>query len=113
MNNLKCPKHGLVDCEACLKKVIQKSNADQQKIINRKEIISILEEMPLHYSTRIKFGENEYALKMIRKTTKNATMRDIQDYNIESDGWTKGYEKAINDIKEWRNKKYLELKNMK
>jgi len=81
---------------------------------NTDEFIKILEEMPLNRTFKLKIGENDYALKMIRKIPENkhATMEDIKQHNIECEAWEKGYEAAINKLKEWRNEQYLKLKNL-
>lgn len=79
------------------------------------DFIKILEEMPLGLARKIKIGENDYALKMVKKMPGNehATMESLHEHNIEMKGWDAGYEEAINRIKDWRNEQYLKLKNLK
>ena len=71
--------------------------------------------MPLGLTMKLKIGENDYALEMVRKSkeNRNATMDDIKQYNKECKEWEAGYKKAINKIKEWRNEQYLIIKNLK
>lgn len=78
------------------------------------EFIKILEEMPTGYSFKLRIGENEYALKQIKKIPENryATMEDIKQHNIEVNGWDEGYKAAIEKIKKWRNEQYLKLKKL-
>lgn len=79
------------------------------------EFIKILEEMPLGLTMKLKVGENDYALKMVRKIpgNKNATMEDIKQHNLEVKAWEDGYKKAKDELREWRNEQYLKLKNLK
>lgn len=82
--------------------------------MNDNDFLKILEEMPLGLTMKLKIGENEHALKMIRKMpdNKNATMEDIVRHNEECRAWEEGYEAAIEKIKSWRNEKYLEIKGL-
>lgn len=74
----------------------------------------ILEEMPLRLSCKLKIGENDYALKMVRKMEGNedATMEGIQLHNAEAKGWDDGWKAAMEEIRKWRNEQYLKLKNL-
>lgn len=78
------------------------------------DFIKILEEMPLGLTMKLKVGENDFALKMIRKMpgNKNATMEDLKQHNEECKAWEDGYRAAIEKIKSWRNERYLEIKGL-
>lgn len=80
-----------------------------------KDFIKILEEMPTGLTMKLKIGENDYALKMIRKMKGNehTTMEDIKQHNAECKAWEEGFKAAIDKLKEWRNEQYLILKNLK
>ena len=70
--------------------------------------------MPLGLTTKLKVGEHELALKQVRKMpgNKNANMEDLKRHNQECDAWEDGYKAAIEEIKSWRNEKYLEIKGL-
>ena len=76
--------------------------------------LKILEEMPLGLTMKLRIGENEFALKEIRKmpNNKDVTMEDIKAHNKECEAWEEGYKTAIEKIKSWRNEKYLEIKGL-
>lgn len=79
----------------------------------KEAFLKILEEMPVGLSSRLKIGENDYALKKLKKTNhKNITMEDIRLYNSKAEGWSEGYAAAVQRLTKWRNEKYLELKNL-
>lgn len=79
------------------------------------DFIKILEEMPLGLTMKLKIGENDYALEMVRKMPGNehATMEGIKRHNEECRAWEEGFKAAIDKLKEWRNDQYLILKNLK
>lgn len=80
--------------------------------MQKEDFIKILEDMPTTYTSKMRIGENDYALKQLRKTQKNLTMEDIKEHNIEVRGWNEGYKEAVEEYREWRNKIYLQLKNL-
>ena len=82
--------------------------------MNNDDFLKILEGMPLGLTMKLKIGENEFALKMIRKMpdNKNATMEDLKRHNEECTAWEEGYKAAIERIRSWRNEKYLEIKGL-
>ena len=82
--------------------------------MNKDDFLKILEEMPLGLTMKLKIGENEHALKMIREMpgNKDATMEDVKAYNKECEAWEEGYKTAIEKIKSWRNEKSLEIKGL-
>lgn len=68
--------------------------------------------MPTGVNCKLKIGENDYALKAMRKTYPKITMDDIKLHNVEANGYDEGYAEAVKKYKEWRNKIYLELKGL-
>jgi len=78
------------------------------------EFIKILEGMPLGLTSKLKIGENDYALEMVRKMpgNKHATMESIKRHNEDCKQWEEGFADAIKKLKEWRNEQYLKLKNL-
>lgn len=84
--------------------------------MDKEDFLKILEEMPVNTKTcKLKIGENDYALQMIKKTPeyKDATMEDIKSHNERMRAWEEGHAEAIKKLKAWRNEKYLEIKNLK
>ena len=83
--------------------------------MNKEDFIKILEDMPLGLTCKLKIGENDYALAMVRKMPGNekATMESIKRHNEGVIEWEKGFEAAIEGLKEWRNEQYLKLKGLK
>lgn len=79
----------------------------------KNKLLKLLEDMPLGVSSRLKIGENEYALKQFQKQDKSYTMQHIKDWNNRSEGYEEGYRAAIDKLKEWRNEQYLILKELK
>ena len=82
--------------------------------MKEQDFLKILEEMPLGLTCKLKIGENDYALEMIRKdpANKDATMEDLKQHNEEMRAWEKGYAAAIKKMKVWRNETYLQIKNL-
>lgn len=76
------------------------------------DFIKILEDMPMGLSRKMKIAETDYALKQFKKSQPKLTMEDIKEHNIEAKGWDDGYEGAVTQYREWRNKIYLQLKNL-
>ena len=70
--------------------------------------------MPLGISSRLKIGENEYALKELSKADNcEYTMQHIKDWNNKAEGFDEGFKSAIDKMREWRNEQYLILKGLK
>lgn len=80
--------------------------------MTKEDFIKILEEMPTGVTRKLKIGETEYALTQFQKSQPELTMEDIKAHNIEAKGWDSGYETAVEKYREWRNKIYLQLKNL-
>lgn len=71
--------------------------------------------MPLGLTMKMRIGENEMALESIRRIQGNRTvmMEDIKRHNEDCQKWEEGYKAAIDKLREWRNDRYLTLKNLK
>lgn len=81
--------------------------------MTNEKILEMLEEIPLGLSRKLKVGENDYALSQLQKNDNPKwTMKDIKEHNIEARGWDEGFAAAMEEIKKWRNEKYLEIKNL-
>ena len=70
-------------------------------------MLKILESMPTGLRKRLRVGENKMACEELK-----CTMENIKIHNAEAEGFDRGYESAIRDIKKWRNKVYLKIKEM-
>lgn len=98
----------VVLCDECYRDECKALN-----VVDREKVLQILENMPTGTSCRIKIGENDYALKALKKNQPTMTMQDIKDYNNHSKGYNEGYKAAIEKMKDWRNEQFLLLKHMK
>lgn len=77
-----------------------------------KELLELLEEVPCGTrNIHIKFAETDFALKQLQKTSPSYSMADLREHNAEAKGYDKGFAAAMKMVEEWRNKRYLELKN--
>lgn len=76
------------------------------------KLLELLEEVPCNVrNIYIKIAETDFALKELQKTNPAYSMADLREYNAEAKGYERGFADAMKKVEEWRNKRYLELKN--
>lgn len=81
--------------------------------ISNKEACNILKKIPCtRRKFRLKLAENESGLKVAQIENPGATIEDIRDYNLRTEGWEDGYAQAMAEITEWRNQEYLRIKGL-
>lgn len=97
------------DGEGLMRAALRK--ADRERELRRQGAIEALEKFSRGKSRKMKIAETDFALSELRKNDNpGITMRDIQDHNIEANGWDDGYGTAIDDITKWRDEQLAALK---
>lgn len=62
----------------------------------------VLEDLPTGKTSKLKIGENDYALKALAQDNPGITLEDIKLHNAMASGYDQGFSDAIDKIKEWK-----------